>query len=91
MSPLWGDASAGAYGRFVRFAPGYSGPLHTHSNSYHAVLVQGVAIEPEGEEHPAGSYWFTPGGFPHITECVSDEACIWYEHSEGKFDINFIE
>lgn len=92
IAPLWGDARAGAYGRFVRFAPGHVVPLHVHSNGYKAVLIQGAVVEPEElKEISPGSYWFTPGGLPHETKCVSDVPCIWYEHSDAKFDITLIE
>lgn len=96
IAPLWGDAESGAYGRFVQFAAGHSGALHSHANSYHAVVVQGtikeaVNGEPGASELPAGSYYFSAPDEPHTTECLSDVPCVVYEQSDEKFDMKFIE
>lgn len=96
IGPLWGDAEAGAYGRFVKFGPGHFSPLHSHSNAYHAAVVQGTIKEvvdgaQDGPELSAGSYYHSPANEAHTTECISAEACIIYEQSDNKFDMTFIE
>ncbi len=82
----------GAHGRFVRFPPGFSSPIHIHSHDYHGIVVKGVMDNPMGEEEdaidlPPGSTYFVPGNSIHKTRCVSDTPCLFYVHQNAAFDL----
>lgn len=88
----FGEVFATAHGTFGRFPGNFTTPAHTHSHSYHAVVLQGVMINPAAGDHgPAkkmgpGSYWHVPGGAEHTTACVSEEPCVFYMHQTTSFD-----
>lgn len=93
MFTVWGDRSNDAHGTIGEFIPGGASPEHTHSHSYHGVVLSGTMVNPFlgqaiGEARPlqAGDYWFVPAGIEHVTACISAEPCSFYFHSEGLFD-----
>jgi len=93
MYTVWGDRDEGPHGTFGEFIAGGTSPVHTHSYSYHGVLISGAMVNPFEEEtvHEAqqletGDYWFVPADVPHVTASISAEPCLFYFHSEGRFD-----
>ena len=50
MADVWGDRSAGAHGTLGVFPPGFVAPIHTHSKSYHGVVVRGEMTNPFGTD-----------------------------------------
>ena len=87
----WSDDD-GAHGRFVRFPPGFSSPIHTHSHDYHGIVVMGVMDNPMHDEDdavdlPSGSAYFVPGKSVHTTRCISDTPCLFYVHQNAPFDL----
>jgi len=91
MGAAWGDRAKGSHGTFGRFPGGAASPRHTHSGSYHGVVISGLMTNPfDGETKPPqmgpGSHWFVPAGASHITACISTEPCTFYFHAEGLFD-----
>ena len=88
---VWSEDD-GAHGRFVRFPPGFSSPIHIHSHDYHGIVVKGVMDNPMGEEEdaidlPPGSAYFVPGNSIHKTRCISDTPCLFYVHQNAAFDL----
>lgn len=92
---LWGDPATGPHGTFTKFAPGYSAPLHTHTNDIRIVVVSGAYLyKPEnGQEQriAAGHFLFLPGGDRHASGGDAKEGAIFYHHSTGKFDLNVVK
>jgi len=93
MFTTWGDRAIGAHGIVGEFIAGGTSPAHSHSFSYHGVVLSGTMVNPflgrpseEAQQLAAGDYWFVPAGFDHVTACVSVEPCTFYFHSEGLFD-----
>jgi quercetin dioxygenase-like cupin family protein len=91
FSDAYGDRNAGAHGTFGIIPAKMASPPHTHSSSYHGVVIQGQVTDGFNHEpNPAmlgpGSYWYVPANVVHITACVSSEPCLFYTHSDGKFD-----
>jgi beta-alanine degradation protein BauB len=88
--PSYGDLRNGRHGTFVRMPAGCKSPVHTHTEDYFAVVVEGVGANhaPEGEPVPlpVGSYWFQRGEEPHVTQCLSKEDCLFFIVQPGKFD-----
>ena len=91
FAPLWGDASKGAHGRFIRFDAGHENPPHTHSSTLRSVVVSGTfytgADAASAKELGPGSYATTPGGWKHVSGCRAGSDCVIYEESAGRFDL----
>lgn len=93
---VYGEFTEEGHAKLVRFEPGLVSPLHTHTNAYHGVVVQGTVTNPyEGEDSPVemgpGTYWYVPGGAAHKTGCVSEEPCLFYTHADEGWDIQVVE
>jgi quercetin dioxygenase-like cupin family protein len=93
---LWGDHTKGAFGALIKFPPGFSAELHTHTNDMRVVIVSGTFIHgPEGKPEAgltAGSYLKQPGGnYRHTTKCDKGSECLFFIESGGKFDIKMVD
>jgi quercetin dioxygenase-like cupin family protein len=91
FADAYGDRSSGEHGTLGIIPGRMASPSHLHSAPYHGVVIRGVVTDGfNGEANPPrltpGSYWYVPGNAVHITACVSDEPCLFYTHSEAKFD-----
>ncbi len=88
--PAYGDLQAGRHGTFIRMPAGFVSPLHSHTEDYFAVVIEGVgANDPVGAEPtrlPVGSYWFQRGEEDHVTRCLSETDCLFFIVQPGKFD-----
>lgn len=88
--PAYGDLQSGRHGTFVRMPAGFKSPVHTHTEDYFAVVVEGVGsnhpVDGEAAPLPAGSYWFQRGEEAHVTECLSETDCLFFIVQPGKFD-----
>ncbi len=88
--PAYGDFQNGRHGTFVRMPAGFRSPVHTHTEDYFAVVVEGVgsnhAVDAEAVPLPVGSYWFQRGEEAHVTECMSERDCLFFIVQPGKFD-----
>ena len=69
---LWGNPETGPAAIMVKFPEGYQEPWHSHSSTYHAVLVKGEfsSRSPEGGPDSIrvlgpGAYVVQPGGVIH--------------------------
>ena len=91
----WGDIDKGAYGAFIKFVPGMSNALHTHTNGARIVVLKGAYVyKPEkGAEKRVGpgEYLFIPGGDRHATGSDAKEGALFYMTSDGKFDLNLVK
>jgi quercetin dioxygenase-like cupin family protein len=89
---LWGDPGSGAHAAFTKFTPGFSNALHTHTNDLRIVVVKGAYVfKPEGGREirvDAGQYLFIPGGTRHATGSDAQAGALFYQESDGKFDLN---
>jgi len=69
---LWGDPAVGPAAVLVRFPEGFKEPFHTHSSTYHAVLIKGEFQSRSKDNDDMstkvcgpGSYAVQPGGGVH--------------------------
>jgi quercetin dioxygenase-like cupin family protein len=86
-----GDPERTPISMFIRMRRGAL-PLHSHTSSYQAVVVQGrmkhwAKDEDEGAAPllGPGSWWVQPGGDIHTDSCLDDE-CLLYVHTDGRLD-----
>ena len=88
--PAYGHFQNGRHGTFVRMPAGFVSPVHTHTEDYYAVVVEGVganhALDAEAVPLPVGSYWFQRGEEAHVTQCLSETDCLFFIVQPGKFD-----
>jgi len=88
--PAYGDLQNGRHGTFVRMPAGFKSPVHTHTEDYFAVVVEGVGsnhpVNAEAVPLPKGSYWFQRGEEAHVTKCLSETDCLFFIVQPGKFD-----
>ncbi len=72
ISLLWGNPETGPAAVLVKFPEGYREPWHSHTSTYHAVVVKGAfrSLSPEGGPQSErvlgpGSHMIQPGGVTH--------------------------
>ena len=89
-APAYGDHSKGEHATLVKMPARFVSTVHTHTDDYHGVVINGVATNASvGEKEiplPPGSYWFQPGGKPHVTKCISTSECLFFISQKAKFD-----
>src|SRR5262249_47968043 len=87
----WGDPAKGAHGAFHKFPAGFTAPLHTHSSDLRAVVISGTMVQSgeDGKETKltAGSYFYQPNTWKHVTKCDAGSECVVFVISTGKFDL----
>ena len=86
-APAYGDLAHGPHGTMPA---GFVSKVHTHTDDYWGVVIEGVAAngKPGSTDVPlpVGSYWFQKGGEAHVTKCLSPSECIFFISQNGKFD-----
>lgn len=91
MAYLWGSVEGNEQnGTFVKLPSGYAGELSTSAPLMRVVTIQGQAsiqLSGESETHrlDPGSYFGSKGEAAHQISCDSDEGCILYLDTEGKY------
>ena len=87
---IWGDQNAGAHGTWSKFAPGYDAGWHTHTNDTWLVVLKGAYLykDEAGEKRVGvGDFIRVPGGHKHWSGGDKKEGALFYEESNGKFDL----
>jgi glyoxylate utilization-related uncharacterized protein len=90
MGLVEGDAAKGASHFFMRFANGFSAPLHFHSANHFVVAVAGtIVLSIDGKETrlPPGSYFAFTGKKKHTTRCETGADCVLFVDARGKWDV----
>jgi len=88
--PGHGDPGKGASHFFLKFAPGFSAPMHHHTANHYVTVVSGtLAITVDGKDHklPAGSFFSLSGKQPHATRCEAGADCVLAMDVRGKWDV----
>jgi quercetin dioxygenase-like cupin family protein len=90
IAAVQGDPGKGASHFFLKFAPGFSAPLHHHSSDHYVTVVSGtLLLTVDGKQHklPAGSYFSIFGKQPHETKCDAGAECVLAMDVRGKWDV----
>lgn len=90
LAAVQGDPAKGPSHFLLKFAPGFSAPLHHHSANHFGTVVSGtVALTVDGQERklPAGSYFAFTGKKPHATRCEAGAECVLSIDARGKWDV----
>lgn len=95
FAAAYGQWDREAHGKFIRFEPGASAPLHRHSSAYRGVIIRGRLTNPypggQAVEMGPGDYWHVPAGMAHSNECVSEEPCLFFTYGDAPWDITMVE
>ena len=90
IAALQGDPSKGASHFFLKFAPGFSAPMHHHSANHYGAVVSGtmvLTVDGQDRKLPAGSYFAFTGKKPHATRCEAGAECVLSMDARGKWDV----
>ena len=94
---LWGNPETGPAAVMVRFPEGFSEPFHSHSSTYHAVLIKGGFNskskddpEPAGAFGP-GSYMVQPGGEIHAEFNAGKGELVALVYFDGPVDFELAD
>jgi quercetin dioxygenase-like cupin family protein len=90
MAVVDGDPSKGASHFFIKFAGGFSAPLHHHTANHYVTVVSGtVALTVDGTEQklPAGSFFSFSNKTKHTTSCAAGADCVLSIDARGKWDV----
>jgi hypothetical protein len=89
-SDAYGNIAEGKHGTFFRFSPGFVSPVHSHTEDYGAVVVEGEMANYRPGEKPVklgpGSFWFQEGKQAHTTVCYSEAGCLAFIIQGHRFD-----
>lgn len=95
FAAAYGDWNTQSHGKFVKFAPGTVVPPHTHTGAYDGVMISGKMINllDDGErvDIEPGHYFHVAAMRTHWHECVSEEPCFFYTHSDMGWDLQIVE
>jgi quercetin dioxygenase-like cupin family protein len=89
-APIWGDANTGAHATYTKFEPGFDAGTHTHTNDVWIVGIRGAYLykDDAGEKRVGpGDFLRVPGGHKHWSGGDKKEGALFYEESNGKFDL----
>ncbi len=90
IAPLRGDPGKGPSHFFLKFAGGFSAPVHHHTANHYVTVVKGTLIlQVDGKEQKlaAGSYFSLSGKRKHATRCETGADCVLAMDARGKWDV----
>ncbi len=95
MKGIWsstidGDAGKGPHHSFMKFAAGFSAPVHHHSSDHFVTVVSGtLVLTVDGAEHrlTPGSYFAFKNKQAHSTACAEGADCVIFTDVRGKWDV----
>ncbi len=90
IAPVEGDPGKGASHFLLKFASGFSAPLHHHSANHFGTVVAGtmtLTVDGKDQKLPAGSFFAFSGKKPHMTKCETGAECVLSMDVRGKWDV----
>lgn len=90
IAALRGNPGKGASHFLLKFAGGFSAPVHHHTADHYVTVVAGtLVLAVDGKDHklPAGSYFSFSGKKPHATRCEAGADCVLALDARGKWDV----
>ena len=85
-----GDMAKGASHFYLKYAAGFTAPVHYHSPDHYVTTVTGdLVLVVDGKEHrlPPGSYFAFTGKAPHAARCEGKQDCVMFVDARGKWDV----
>jgi quercetin dioxygenase-like cupin family protein len=98
VAVLWGNPEIGPAAVMVRFPEGYQEPWHSHSTTYHSVLIKGEfqtrskdTGAAESEVLGPGAYVVQPGGAVHSEVNAGSCELVALVYFDGPVDFTLDE
>ena len=91
---LWGNPTKGKYATLTKFAKGTKNALHTHPHDIRIVVISGTFVYNSGggeKKLGPGSFLFQPAGVKHTSGAGDGTDCLFFEESDGAFDIKMVK
>jgi mannose-6-phosphate isomerase-like protein (cupin superfamily) len=89
-APVDGDMTKGPSHFFLKYASGFSAPVHHHSPDHYVTVVTGnLVLVADGKETrlAPGSYFALTGKAPHAARCEGSEDCVMFVDARGPWDV----
>ena len=94
VAPIEGDGTKGAYVGYLKLPAGFESPVHSHTNEYWSVLIQGKMThwaanggsEKDSKQLGVGDLTHMPAKLEHVSKCYPGAECIMVVVQKGKFD-----
>lgn len=90
MAVLGGNPAKGPHHSMLKFAGGFTAPVHHHSSDHYVTVVAGnLVLVVDGKENklPPGSWFAFTGRAKHATRCEAGADCVLAIDSRGKWDV----
>lgn len=90
LAYLWGSPLPGqANGSLVRLPPGFGAKIHSHGETFRAVVIKGAPMyhAAGGKTLAPGSYFGSTGEAAHEISSGSTEESILYIRAEGRYEV----
>ena len=95
IAMLWGNPVTGPAAVLVRFPEGYAEPWHSHSTTYHSVLIKGKFKTRSKDDnnditstdvYGPGAYLLQPGGAVHAEVNAGQDELVAFVYFDGPVD-----
>jgi quercetin dioxygenase-like cupin family protein len=90
IAPLQGDPARGPSHFLLKFAGGFSAPLHHHSANHYVTVLAGtlvLAVDGKEQKFGPGSYFSFSGKKKHATRCEAGADCVLAMDVRGRWDV----
>jgi quercetin dioxygenase-like cupin family protein len=90
IAPLQGDPGKGPSHFLLKYAGGFSAPVHHHTADHFVTVVAGtVVLVVDGKEQKlgAGSYFSFSGKKQHATRCEAGPDCVLAMDVRGRWNV----
>jgi quercetin dioxygenase-like cupin family protein len=90
LAKLEGDPAKGPSHFMLKFAAGFTAPMHHHSANHSGTVVAGtLVLGVDGNERKLkpGSFFSFSGKAPHATKCEAGSDCLVSMDVRGKWDV----
>jgi quercetin dioxygenase-like cupin family protein len=90
MAVLGGNPGKGPHHSMLKFAGGFSAPVHHHSSDHYGTVVSGtlvLVVDGKDNKLPSGSYFAFTGKAKHATRCEAGADCVVAIDARGKWDV----
>lgn len=98
IAMLWGNPETGPAAIMVRLPAGHVDPFHSHSSTYHSVVIKGsFQTRTKGADNDnlptfgSGSYALQPGGEVHAEVNAGADDVVALVYFDGPVDFNLDE
>ena len=85
-----GDLAKGPARFYLKYAAGFTAPMHHHSPDHYATTVSGtLVLTVDGKEQrlAPGSYFALTGKAPHAVRCDGSTDCVMFIQAMGPWDV----